>query len=155
MRLLFILALLFLPLTSVAQETQPSGTIEVQDSAVADAAIATRIRDILIELEGYGDVTVTVSSGIVTLRGETLTAEEAQRLNELVGRVAGVVAIENNVQETTDLVERLDPAVERFQKRISQTIAFEYSCSQRISRRRPGNIAKGKARNAKKTEVIQ
>ena len=119
------IALTVLPLSAHAQsEAQPSGTIGVEDSAAADAAMATRIRDILSELEGYSDVTVTVSSGIVTLRGETLDADHAARLNELVGRVEGVVAIENEVVETTDLVERLDPALERFKKRLAQTIAF-------------------------------
>ena len=107
-----------------AQDTQPTGTITVEDSADTDAAIANRIRDILGELEGYDDVTVTVSSGIVTLRGTTLDLPSANRLSDLVGRVEGVVAIENEVAETTDVARRLNPAVERFQDRLSQTIAF-------------------------------
>ena len=82
-----------------AQETssQPSGAISVDDSAAQDAAIATRIRSILEELNGYGDVTVTVSNGIVTLRGTTLDTAKAAALNDLVGRVEAVVAIENNI----------------------------------------------------------
>ncbi len=109
-----------------AQDTnaQPSGKIAVEDNATQDAAIAVRIRDILLELEGYGDVTVTVSSGIVTLRGTTLDTAHANRLNELVGRVEGVVAIENAVSETTDVVKRLNPAVERFLERGTQLLAY-------------------------------
>ncbi|QBF33084.1 mechanosensitive ion channel family protein [Thalassococcus sp. S3] len=111
------------PLT--AQDVnQPTGTITVEDSASRDAAIAVRIRDILGELEGYDNVTVTVSSGIVTLRGTTLDAASAARLNNLAGRVEGVVAIENNVSETTDVVERLNPAVDRFKARLAQLLAF-------------------------------
>lgn len=125
MRFLALVFCLLLPLQLSAQtETQPSSTIAVEDSATTDAAIATRIRNILAQLDGYGDVTVIVSSGIVTLRGTTLDADVAARLNELVGRVQGVVAIENKVVETTDLVERLDPAVERFRNRMSQAVAF-------------------------------
>ncbi|MEX0371491.1 MAG: mechanosensitive ion channel domain-containing protein [Tateyamaria sp.] len=108
-----------------AQDTsQPSGTITVQDSASQDAAIAVRIRDILAELEGFDGVTVSVSSGIVTLRGTTVDTATAGRLNELVGRVEGVVAINNEVAETTDVVARLNPAVERFQARVTQAIAL-------------------------------
>jgi small conductance mechanosensitive channel len=114
-----------LPVQMLAQsEGQPSGTIAVEDSATQDAAIAVRIRDILSELEGYGNVTVTVSSGIVTLRGTTVDTATATRLNELAGRVEGVVAIENEVTETTDVVERLNPAVERFSARMVQIVAF-------------------------------
>lgn len=125
MRILLILCLLMFPFTLVAQtENQPAGTIEVEDSATQDAAMAVRIRDILAELEGYEDVTVTVTSGIVTLRGTTIDGDKIVRLNDLTGRVAGVVAIENEVTETTDVVKRLNPAVERFRARMAQVIAF-------------------------------
>ena len=120
-----IFLLLLLPFQSLAQSNdQPTGTIAVEESADIDAAIANRIRDILGELEGYGDVSVTVSSGIVTLRGTTLDAASANRLTELVGRVEGIVAIENEVVETTDVVERLNPAVDRFKARANQMVAF-------------------------------
>ena len=121
--LALILCLFALPLAA-QNSGQPQGTITVEDSADQDAAIAVRIRDILGELEGFDGVTVSVSSGIVTLRGTTVDTATADRLNELVGRVEGVVAIENEVTETTDVVARLNPAVERFQDRISQGIAL-------------------------------
>ncbi len=125
MRLFLVLLFLSLPFALSAQtESQPDGAIAVEDSATQDAAIAVRIRDILTELDGYEDVTVTVTSGIVTMRGTTLDSEKIARLNELAGRVEGVVAIENSVTETTDVVKRLNPAVERFRARMAQVIAF-------------------------------
>ncbi len=122
-----LLILLLLSLPATAQDSgkaQPTGTIEVEDSAQQDAAIAVRIRDILGELDGYDDVTVTVSSGIVSLNGTALDGDAIARLGELVSRVDSVVTIENNVTETTDLVERLNPAIERFWTRIQQAVAF-------------------------------
>jgi small conductance mechanosensitive channel len=119
-----LFATLVMPVMANAQDTQPSGAISVEDSAQQDAAIAVRIRDILSELDGYGDVSVSVSSGIVTMRGQTLESEAIARLDDLVSRVEGVVAIENQVVETTDLAERLNPAVDRFRTRVQQTIAF-------------------------------
>jgi small-conductance mechanosensitive channel len=114
-----------LPVAGVAQDTaQPTGTIAVEDSAQQDAAIAVRIRDILGELDGYNDITVTVSSGIVSLNGNALDGTAIERLGELVSRVDGVVTIENGVTETTDLAERLNPAIERFLTRMQQFIAF-------------------------------
>ncbi len=122
--LLILLLLSFPALAQGSGESQPTGTIEVEDSAQQDAAIAVRIRDILGELDGYDDVTVTVSSGIVSLKGSALDQATISRLGELVSRIDGVVTIENSVTETTDLVERLNPAVERFKTRIQQAIAF-------------------------------
>ena len=122
--LLVLLALSFPTYAQDSGEAQPTGTIEVEDSAQQDAAIAVRIRDILSELDGYKDVTVTVSSGIVSLNGTALDGEAVLRLGELVSRVDNVVTIENNVTETTDLVERLNPAIERFWTRIQQAVAF-------------------------------
>lgn len=125
MRFLALLICLLLPFSALAQTAeQPTGTITLTDDASADAAIANRIRDILGELDGYEDISVTVSSGIVTLRGTTLDPGKAIRLNELTSRVEGVVAIENAVQESTDVVERLNPAMERFRIRAVQLIAF-------------------------------
>ena len=124
MRSLLLALCLLLPLAAQAQTDQPTGTISVEDSADTDAAIATRIRDILGELDGFGDISVTVSSGIVTLRGTTLDSSKATQLNELVGRVQGVVAIENEVKESTQVMERLNPAVERFMNRFWQIVAF-------------------------------
>lgn len=126
MRLIALLFCLLMPLALQAQtaDDQPSGTITITDSSTQDAAIAVRIRDILQELDGYTDVTVSVSSGIVTLRGNTLDTEITNRLNDLVARVEGVVAIENEVSETTDVVQRLSPAVQRFVARGQQLVAF-------------------------------
>ncbi|UWR21799.1 mechanosensitive ion channel family protein [Sulfitobacter sp. S190] len=124
-RLIALLVFITLPFHTLAQNAdQPSGTIAVADDARQDAAIAERIRGILSELEGYDDVTVDVASGIVTLRGDTIDGAAAERLSELVSRVEGVVAIENEVAETTDVVRRLNPAFDRFRDRAQQVVAF-------------------------------
>jgi len=128
MRILFsLIFLICLSFPTFAQDSgtaQPTGTIEVEDSAKQDAAIAVRIRDILGELDGYKDVTVTVSSGIVSLKGTALSGDSIGRLGELVSRVNGVVTIENGVTETTELSERLTPAIDRFWQRIKQFVAY-------------------------------
>jgi osmotically-inducible protein OsmY len=115
----FVLNVVEAPLQAQTSD-QPTGTITVDDSAEQDAAIANRIREILMELDGYEDVTVTVNSGIVTLRGTALDGPAVSRLNEIAGRVQGVVTIENRVQETTDVARRLDP------ERVNdfETVAF-------------------------------
>ncbi len=125
MRLFLILIFLSLPVFATAQEaTQPDTTIAVENSAQLDAAIAVRIREIIGQLDGYDNVAVYVSDGIVTLRGTILDATAAEALTGLAARVEGVVAIENEVSETTDVVERLAPAIERLYARGAQMISY-------------------------------
>lgn len=124
---MFRIALLFLCLASptFAQEpVQPSGTISTAQDSLGDAAIDRRIEAIIAELDGYDGVSVDVREGIVTFSGEVVEAAAVPRLDEIAARVDGVVAIENDVTETTDVATRLDPVLERFQDRIGQFISY-------------------------------
>ncbi len=127
MRLFLVLILASaLAFPALAQETTPESesTIVLEGGAADDAAIESRIRSILAELEGYENVTISVQSGVVTLSGRTLDAESLNRLESLVGRVEGVVAIENEAVESTDLAERLTPAWDRILNRTTQFVSF-------------------------------
>jgi small conductance mechanosensitive channel len=122
--------LLSLALVLAAPGLAQNGTITTEEGASAatqaerDAAMATRIRDIVHELDGYEDVTVTVKAGIVTLRGTTLDSGLVEKLDTLVERVDGVVAIENKVTMSTSVTDRLTPVWSRLVSRAQQTVAF-------------------------------
>lgn len=119
LRLFVVLILLTLSPGASAQEADgPSGAITADQTDQSDADMAVRIREILRELGNYEDITVVVNEGVVTLRGTTNSLTEANALEDLVGRVEGVVAIKNEVTETTDIVRRLNPAMERFTGRL-------------------------------------
>lgn len=126
MRVLILILALLVPLVAQAQngDGQPDGTIAVESDRAQDFATRDRIMEIIGQLDGYSDVRATVRNGIVTLRGEVLEAERITALTDLVARVDGVVAIENEVVETTDVVERLSPAIQRIQNRVTQFVAF-------------------------------
>lgn len=111
-------------LSQAAYSQDTTSTIAVGETVETDAATAVRIRDILSELGAYSDVTVSVNSGVVTLRGQVADATQIQNLNDLVSRVDGIVSIKNEVSETTDLVERLDPAIDRLKARVTQLITY-------------------------------
>ena len=115
---------IFEPAQAQTDGTQPDGTITVESDRAQDFATRDRIMDILGQLDGYEDVRATVSNGIVTLRGTVVDASRIEALNALVARVEGVVAIENDVAESTDVVERLNPALERMRDRAEQFVAF-------------------------------
>lgn len=123
MRFFLLLALvLSFALPATAQEA--TGTITTENTAQQDAAIANRIREILTELGNYDNVTVIVSEGVVTLRGTTASALQADALEPLAARIEGVVAVRNQVTETADIAERLDPALDRFRARFDQFVVF-------------------------------
>lgn len=121
---IFLLLALFLTIALPAPAQEPTSPITTETSAQQDAAIATRLREILAELGNYRDVTVSVNEGVVTLRGTATSVMDAQALAPLVTRVEGVVAVKNEVTETADISERLDPAIDRFKSRVSQFIIF-------------------------------
>lgn len=106
----------------MAQEA--SGTISTQNTQQNDADIANRLREILGELGNFEDVTVIVSDGVVTLSGTTTSLQEVTDLDVLANRVEGVVAVKNNVTETTNVAARLNPAMERFRARMDQFLAL-------------------------------
>lgn len=118
------LTCLMLLLSQAAYSQDTTSTITVGETVETDAATAVRIRDILSELGAYSDVTVSVNSGVVTLRGQVADATQIQNLNDLVSRVDGIVSIKNEVSETTDIVERLDPAIDRLKARLTQLITY-------------------------------
>jgi len=122
-RLLLLVLTLWLPGLAVAQDNGgPSGPITAQQSPQQDAEIGVRIREILRELGNYEDITVTVSEGVVTLRGTTNSLAEAEALGVLASRVEGVVAVKNEARETADIVRRLDPAMDRFRARVDSLL---------------------------------
>ncbi|ABD56576.1 mechanosensitive ion channel family protein [Jannaschia sp. CCS1] len=121
---MLLAAMLCGPVIAQTEGSQPDGTIAVESDRAQDFATRDRIMDILGQLDGYGDVRATVSNGIVTLRGTVVDASRITALNELVARVEGVVAIENTVSESTDVVERLNPAIDRMRDRLAQAVAF-------------------------------
>jgi small conductance mechanosensitive channel len=121
--LLLAVAVLGGPLSAQSDPGQPGGAIAVESDAIQDAAIAVRIREIIGQLDGYDNVSVTVADGIVTLRGTVVDPAQITALTGLVARVDGIVAIENDVTESTDVRERLDPAIARIEGRIAQFAA--------------------------------
>ena len=107
-----------------ATPTQPSGEIETTQAAGDDAAIRARIRSIIAELDGFETVDVFVREGIVTFTGEVLDASQVPRLDEIAARVDGVVAIQNDVVEDTDVSRRIDPVLDRFRDRLTQVVGY-------------------------------
>ncbi|MFY0312556.1 mechanosensitive ion channel domain-containing protein [Leisingera sp. D0M16] len=108
---------------TVADPVQTDGRIEVGEAAVRDSEILSRIEKLLAEIDGYGAVNVSVSEGVVRITGEVIDNAAQDRLTQIINRVAGVVAIENETQISGTLEERLAPAMERIAARTRNLLA--------------------------------
>lgn len=93
--------------------------IEVESDARSDAAIAERIRSIIRQLPALNTVEVDVAAGIVTLRGKVADAESVEEAEKLADRVAGVVAVRNEIKLDESVERRLAPAWQRLEKRLA------------------------------------
>ena len=123
--LIFALCLAFAgpAFAQTSEPVQTEGTIEVGDTAKADADIRIRIDNLLHEISGFDAVQVEVSQGVVTVTGEVLDNARQSQLTAILNRVAGVVAIENQTEISGSLEERLTPAVERLADRFRNLLA--------------------------------
>lgn len=101
-----------------------TATITTGEGKPEDREIDLRIEEIFDEIDGLENVNSSVRSGVVTLRGTVSEASVAERAVELANRVEGVVAVENEITEVTEVSERLVPVLGRFEKRL-QT-AYDY-----------------------------
>lgn len=128
MRVLLFCLCLLLPQSAIAQSSgepiQTDQSIDVDADRSADLAIDRRIRQILGEIEGFEKVGIRVNSGVVTATGEVLDGAAVERLSQIISRVDGVVALEMEITETTDLADRIAPAWERMKARAVNALAF-------------------------------
>ena len=104
--------------------TEPQTTIQVGKQQASDTAIAERITAILTEIPSLRNVEVSVQSGVVRLSGSTTDVQAAQRAEKLVGRVDGVVTIENTIERDVSLDSQLTPALQESRAILDDVIAL-------------------------------
>ena len=125
-----VVALLLIGMAPTAAQVRldstmlPDTSIAVEAEGVSDGAIAERIRAVLAALDGYDTVEVEVESGVVTISGTAVDEAAVLRLEQIVRRVDGVVAVNGRVSASTDLPQRLGLIQQRFQARLWQILSY-------------------------------
>lgn len=118
---------LFLVFPAAAQSDDPArltdAPITTTLTATEDNLIRDRLQDVLQSLQGYENVTTAVRGGVVTLTGRVLSYDEVEALDQIADRVEGVVAVQNSVEVTTDVRERVSPVLDRMMRRLTAWIA--------------------------------
>lgn len=120
-----VLVLLFACLPALPLQAQSGDSLGLTDSPIGvqtgaadDLRILRRLEELLTDMRGYENVSVEVRGGIVTLTGRTVDPEKQDALNQIASRIEGVIAVENRVEVSLDVVERVTPVAERLMRRL-------------------------------------
>lgn len=138
-RLLFFGLFLVAPAPAAAQDevaavaVQSAADEEPQAAATAepviplesdDPEIAQRLNGLYAEISGLEQVRASVRSGVVTLSGTALSAEDRSRAEAVASRLAGVVSVENEVSVEHDVEKRIQPLVAGAREIFASVAAF-------------------------------
>lgn len=92
------------------------------EGAPSDAAMTNRLRAILDAME-HEDISVTVEARVVTLSGNIADPAINGQLEAVAERLEGVVAVNNALTTSDDIVQQINPALDRFRARIDQLVS--------------------------------
>ncbi|CAN5415002.1 mechanosensitive ion channel family protein [soil metagenome] len=121
--LLFLLVLSFGIQTPMAR----AADVEAFDQHKVDLALSNRISKILQATEWYPDLKVEVKEGLVFLRGKAPSAEKLTWAKKIIEETDGVVAVVNDLDQSTDIKDALSPAKEAaasFAQRAREVLPF-------------------------------
>ena len=124
MRLL-LLALTLYCLPGYSGEIAPDDSEALQIKVVdteQDQLIAARLRAITAAIAGMETIDVTVHAGVLTLTGEVANGQLRKDAVAIAGRLAGVVYVQDQLQEQLAVSSRLTPAVEKFSQMLTTTV---------------------------------
>lgn len=116
---------LLLGLEAEAQEVAADSVahdvvITPADSAAQGVAehdvLAQRLRDVFANIEDFASVQVQVNNGVVRLTGTVPGIEAYENVEALVQRFPGVLYVDNQLDEATDVETRVSPAIARVQE---------------------------------------
>lgn len=117
-----IIVTLTLPLAALAQGSDPPALTDTPISAETgpadDLRILRRIEGLLEGIAGYQHVTTEIRGGVVTFQGRVVDIERQQALYQIAARVEGVIAVENEVEVSLAVAERVAPVAERLTRRL-------------------------------------
>ena len=108
---------------SATQETTTDKVINVDSSKQSDAKINKRLREIYNELDDLKNIGTEVNNGVVTLGGEINSAKSEETALKLAKQIDGVVAVENNMEVTRAIDQRLGSIWIKYQKLFRQAVA--------------------------------
>jgi len=100
------------------------GVISTEAVAGSDERIAARLQDIYAEIDALSDVTVGVDAGVVELSGTVNGGVERERAAAIANRIDGVVAVEDTISVSNEVVPRLAGALNTGLDRLTAVASY-------------------------------
>ena len=83
------------------------------ESTADDTRLQTELREVYDEIGALASIEVSVKSGVVELTGEVEDPTAGETAAEIARKFDGVLFVENKIKVSTDVSERVSPALER------------------------------------------
>jgi small-conductance mechanosensitive channel len=100
------------------------GVISTEAVAGSDERIAARLQDIYAEIDALSNVTVGVEAGVVELTGMVSGGVERERAAAIANRIDGVVAVEDAIGVSNEVVPRLAGALNTGLDRLTAVASY-------------------------------
>jgi len=100
-------------LAQTVEPDQVAPVIRTESNPQSDAAIAERLRRIFGQLGALSSVEVRVAEGVVMLGGALTDPADLDRAEQIANRVEGVVAVQNDIEASADVGERVSPFLQK------------------------------------------
>jgi small conductance mechanosensitive channel len=73
-----------------------------------------RLKTVFSEVDEFSGINIAIKTGVVQLTGQTLTETDSGAAQKIAASLDGVIYVDNDIEVSTDLSERLTPSVSRF-----------------------------------------
>ena len=110
-------------LIKVAEQADEKSNKEAREQSIADEKIEDQLRAITQDVEEFKSINLRVNAGVVHLEGRVGKLSKAEELAELAQKIDGVLYVANDVEEITDVSERISPAWKKIQSLAKTTIS--------------------------------
>jgi small-conductance mechanosensitive channel len=102
-----------------SQSKDSAATRVLPVKSVPDDELEKRLKSVLSKIDDFKKIRITVHDGVVTLSGIVSRSESKRKIEQLVSRFEGVLYVNNKIEETPEIEDRLVPVLTRLRDYVA------------------------------------
>ncbi len=102
-----------------SQSKDSAATRVLPVKSVPDDELEKRLKSVLSKIDDFKKIRITVYDGVVTLSGIVSRSESKRKIEQLVSRFEGVLYVNNKIEETPEIEDRLVPVLTRLRDYVA------------------------------------